>query len=74
MQSGVKEGGHGRKSGERGTTEGTKGFRHGWREGGGGQLIDCAECWRLEERGMRRGGKGKENRRLNPSLGGRKRE
>lgn len=39
-----------------------------------GQLIDCAECWRLEERGMRIGGKGKENRGLNPSLQGRKRE
>lgn len=39
-----------------------------------GQLIDCTECWRLEERGMRRGGKGKENRGLNPSLRGRKRE
>lgn len=38
-----------------------------------GRLIDCAECWRLEERGMRRGGKGKENRGLNPSLGGGKR-
>lgn len=25
-----------RKSGERETTEGTKGFRDGWREGGGG--------------------------------------
>lgn len=37
-----------------------------------GQLIDCVECWRLEERGMRRGGKGKENRGLNPSLQGRK--
>lgn len=39
-----------------------------------GHLIDCAECWRLEERGMRRGGKGKENRGLNPSLRGGKRE
>lgn len=38
-----------------------------------GHLIDCAECWRLEERGMRRGGKGKENRGLNPSLRGGKR-
>lgn len=43
-------------------------------EGRRGQLIDWAECWRLEERGMRRGGKGKENSGLNPSLRGRKKE
>lgn len=36
--------------------------------GGRGQLIDSAECWRLEERGMRRGGKGKGGRGGNPSL------
>lgn len=39
-----------------------------------GYLIDCAECWRLEKRGMRRGGQGKENRGLNPSLREGKRE
>lgn len=39
-----------------------------------GQLIDCTECWRLEERGMRRGGKGKGSRGGNPSLREEKRE
>lgn len=60
---GGKEGG-----GVWGPRRGLRGFREGQGESGRGQLIDSGECWWLEERGMRRGGKGEGGRGGNPSL------